>query len=263
MGLVGKILKAIGSPIGILEDWASEPLKRWEHKRQEETKDSDVERRIREQTGVEEVKARVQRENASHQARLDRENASQKAELEIRMQTEIIRLNAETEQWSKDKEFERMKNVADAIATYQERLTTLNLTTVRAIGEMDIELRSKAQALILEKTQEYRQIQNQATKDAEEEFERILDKFGSNERIMNIMIGNSDKKLASIINSTTKFLEELSVDIQNMNKNIDHLIKMGHEHTLRQLDKLNSSANPTINQISQGVQDVNYKEIEQ
>lgn len=251
MGYFGKILKAVGSPIGILEDWASEPLKRWDYKRQEEAKDRDVERKIREHTGVEEVKARMHRETLSHQA-----------ELEIRMQTEINRLNAETEQWTKDKEFERMQKVADAIATYQERLTTLNLTTVRAIGEMDIELRSKAQALILEKTREYRQIQLQASKDAEDEFERIVEKFSSNERILNIMIENSDKKLASIINSTSKFLEELSIDIQNMNKNIDYLIKMGHEHTLKQLEKFSAPTNPSLNQLSQSVQDVNYKEIE-
>lgn len=246
--LFGTIWKAVTSPLGILDEWASEPLKRWEHKRNEESKDRDVERHIREQVGVEEAKARLQSE-------LDENRAS----LEIRMQTEINRINAETEQWTKDKEFERMHRVADAIAQYQERLTELNIRTVRAIGEMDIELRSKAQALVLEKTQQYLAIQNKASADAEAEFERIIDKFSGNERVLSIMISNSDKKLAAIIDATTKFMDELSIDIQNMNGNIDRLIQMGHEHMLKQLDKFNTISNPIQNRI--GAEDVSYKEL--
>lgn len=249
MGFIYKIWKSITGPLGVLENWANEPLNRWQHQRTEQSKDKDVERRIREQTGVAEVNSRLQQQNDEH-----------RVSLEIRMQTEINRINAETEQWSKDQEFIRMQRVADAMAQYQERLTSLNLQTVRAIGEMDIELRSKAQALILEKTNEYRNIQSLATRDAEEEFERILKKFSSNERVLNIMISNSDKKLAAIVDSTTRFMEELSIDIQNMNKNIDNLIQIGHEHTLRQLDKFNSplkSENTTINSINE----VEYKEL--
>lgn len=245
MVFIKTLWKTITGPIGVLEDWANEPLKRWEHARNEESKDKDVERRIREQTGVANVNAKIQRENDEH-----------KASLEIRMQTEINRINAETEQWQKDKDFERMHQVAEAMAQYQERMTALNLKTVRAIGEMDIDLRSKAQALILEKTNEYRNIQNIATKDAEEEFERIIEKFSSNERILNIMISNSDKKLASIVDATTRFMEELSIDIQNMNRNIDNLIRIGHEHTLRQLDKLTTRRIDVDNVIK-----TKYKEI--
>lgn len=250
MGIIGSIWKAITGPIGVLEDWANEPLKRWEHARKEESKDRDVERRIREQTGVEEVKSRLQKE-------LDENRAS----LEIRMQTEIIRINAETEQWRKDREFERMRNVAEAIAHYQERLTTLNVNTVRAIGEMDIELRSKAQSLILEKTREYREIQDQASANAEKEFERIIEKFSGNERVLNIMISNSEKKLASIIDSTTKFLEELSIDIQNMNANIDRLTRLGHEHVLSQLDRLNPIALQASNSFQPNNQIEDLKEV--
>lgn len=246
--LFGTIWKAVTGPLGILDEWASEPLKRWEHNRNEESKDRDVERHIHEQVGVEEARARLQSE-------LDENRAS----LEIRMQTEINRLNAETEQWNKDKEFERMHKVAEAIAQYQERLTDLNIRTVRAIGEMDIELRSKAQSLILEKTQQYRAIQDKASQDAEAEFERIIEKFSGNERVLNIMIANAEKKLVSLIDATTKFLDELSVDIQNMNSNIDRLIQMGHEHALKQLDKFNSVSGSIPKRLM--AEDISYKEL--
>lgn len=302
MGFLGSIFKVVTGPLGVLENWANEPLKRWEHKRQEASKDRDVERKIREATGVEEAKARMQKELARNQAelnirmqeeadkinaavhrrnedaknqamareirlqeskaRIQEDLAKNQADLEIRMQTEITRVNAETEQWVKDKEFERMKNVTDAISNYQERLMELNLRTVRAIGEMDIELRSKAQALILEKTREYRAIQDQATENAIAEFERIQEKFSSNERILNIMISNSERKLASIIDATSNFLAELSLDIQNMNKNIDRLIQDGHAHTLRQLESFNKSTQFVTNRIDvDTVQDIEFKEL--
>lgn len=222
---VNKVFKALTGPLGILEDWASEPLKRWENQREQANRDREVEREIRQQTGVETVKSELRRQEAEHSANL-----------EIRMQTEIARINAETEQWRKDQEFQRMRDVAEAVTQYRERLTELQINTIRAIGNMDIELRSKAQDLILTKTREYKALQDQAQKDAEAEFERILDKFSSNERIMDIMITNAQKKLASVIDGTSQFLLGLNEDIQKMNNNIDMITQSGQAFIDRQIE---------------------------
>ena len=235
--VVGKVFKACTGPLGILEDWATEPLKRWENEREQTNRDREVEREIRQQTGVETVKSELRSQEAEH-------NAS----LEIRMQTEIARINAETEQWTKDQEFQRMKDVAEAVTRYRERLTELQLNTIRAIGNMDIELRAKAQDLILSKTREYKALQDQAQKDAEAEFERILDKFSGNERIMDIMITNAQKKLASVIDGTSQFLLGLNEDIQKMNHNIDMITQSGQAFIDRQIEsQFNSLSLPNGN----------------
>lgn len=234
---VNKVFKALTGPLGILEDWASEPLKRWENQREQANRDREVEREIRQQTGVETVKSELRRQEAEHSANL-----------EIRMQTEIARINAETEQWRKDQEFQRMKDVAEAVTQYRERLTELQINTIRAIGNMDIELRSKAQDLILTKTREYKALQDQAQKDAEAEFERILDKFSSNERIMDIMITNAQKKLASVIDGTSQFLLGLNEDIQKMNNTIDMITQSGQAFIDRQIEsQINSLSLPNGN----------------
>lgn len=225
LSVVGSVFKTITGPLGILEDWAKEPLKRWENNRNEANKDRDVERSIRQQTGVETVKSELRMKEAKHQA-----------DLEIKMKTEINRINAETDQWIKNQEFQRMKDVAAAVATYRERLTELQLNTIRAIGNMDIELRAKAQDLILCKTKEYKALQDKTQKDAEEEFERIIEKFSSNERIMDIMITNAQKKLASVIDGTSQFLLGLNDDIQKMNNNIDLITRSGQAFIDRQID---------------------------
>lgn len=237
LSAVGKVFKTISGPLGILEDWATEPLKRWENNRDQANLDRDVEREIRRQTGVETVKSELRRQEAEHNTNL-----------EIRMQTEIARINAETEQWTKDQEFQRMKDVAEAVTHYRERLTELQLNTIRAIGNMDIELRAKAQDLILSKTREYKALQDQAQKDAEAEFERILDKFSGNERIMDIMITNAQKKLASVIEGTSQFLLGLNEDIQKMNHNIDTITQSGQDFIDRQIEsQFNSLSLPNGN----------------
>lgn len=234
---VGKVFKAVTGPLGVLEDWATEPLKRWENERNQKNCDREVERNIREQTGVETVKSESRMKEAHH-----------KADLEIRMQTEINRINAETEQWSKDKEFVRMKDVAEAVTRYRERLTELQLKTIRAIGDMDIELRAKAQNLILTKTREYKALQDQAQLDAETEFERIIEKFSSNERIMDIMITSAQKKLASVIDGTSQFLFGLNEDIQKMNHNIDLITQSGQAFIDRQIEsQFNTLSLPSQN----------------
>lgn len=251
LSAVGRVFKAITGPIGVLEDWAKEPLKRWENKRDQENKDRDVERQIREQTGVETVKSELRRQEDEH-----------RANLEIRMQTEIERINAETEQWAKDKEFERMKNVAQAVTSYRERLTDLQLKTIRAIGEMDIELRAKAQDLILTKTREYKALQDQAQKDAEEEFSRILDKFSGNERILDIMISSAEKKLASVIDGTSQFLLGLNEDIQKMNENIDLITRSGQKFIDRQIEtQYNRLSQPSTDSSKKLIEDAEAEEV--
>jgi len=251
LSAVGRVFKAITGPIGVLEDWAQEPLKRWENKRDQENKDRDVEREIRKQTGVETVKSGLRRQEDEH-----------RANLEIRMQTEIERINAETEQWAKDKEFERMKNVAQAVTSYRERLTDLQLKTIRAIGEMDIELRAKAQDLILTKTREYKALQDQAQKDAEEEFSRILDKFSGNERILDIMISSAEKKLASVIDGTSQFLLGLNEDIQKMNENIDLITRSGQKFIDRQIEtQYNRLSQPSTDSSKKLIEDAEAEEV--
>ena len=65
ISVVGKVFKGLTGPLGILEDWASEPLKRWENERNQNNRDREVERQIRMQTGVETVKSELRRQEAT------------------------------------------------------------------------------------------------------------------------------------------------------------------------------------------------------
>ena len=226
--VLNDISNIIRGPLSVLEDWAREPLKKFENDRKQKNLDRNLGRSTKEKTEVGRIESEIRKAEETH-----------KADLYVRMNTEINRINAETEEWQKDQQFERMKKVTEAVAHYQERLNELNLNTIRAIGEMDIELRTKAQNLVLEKTGQYRQIQDEAIKQAEEEFDRIEKKYGSNERVYNIMISTTEKKLVGIIDSCDEFMAQLNTDIAAMNNNINALIGKGQDFIQAQLSQFN------------------------
>lgn len=223
--------RVISNPLGILGDWAVEPLRNFEFKRDQIAKDNDLHRQIEVLTAQKRFETEM--EMKVHNQRVD---------LEIKMQTEINRINVQLQEWQKDEQFNRMSKITEAVMTYQEKLTDLNICAIRKIGDMDIELREKAQDLILRKTYQYKELQDRAQKDAEDEFERILTKFSSNQRVLDIMINAAELKLVSVIDNSAKFLEELNIDIQMMNKNIDRLTSEGQSFIKDQLKqfKLNS-----------------------
>lgn len=233
--IVRNIFRAITSPLGVLEDWAKEPLRAFENNRQQNNADREVERRIKEQTEVGRIESQIRMAEETH-----------KADLAIRMQTEVTRINVEIEEWQKDQQFERMKKVTEAVAHYQKHLNELNITTIRAIGEMDIELREKAQNLVLEKVVEFRKLQDAAQIQAAAEFDSIEEKYSANERIKDIMISASERKLVSIIENCEKFMQSLSSDIAVMSKNIDMLTTSGQQFIAEQLRQFNQIGNPSI-----------------
>lgn len=228
--VIGKVFKTVTGPLGVLEDWAKEPLKRWENNRQQQNADREVERRIREQTGVESVKSQLRREEAEHQT-----------SLEIKMQTDIARINAETEQWAKDKEATRAKELNEALMKYRERSSELLIKIGNNLGNMNLELRNKAQNLILEKTREYIALQDEAHAKAEEEFVRIEEKFAGKGRVYDIMVAASDKKLIGVIGATQKFMENLEADLERMNQSIDRITTSGHNHMNKMIDSFKAT----------------------
>ncbi len=202
-----KVCQGVGSviagPVGLLCDWASSGIRKSEAKHDAEL-----------QMKVDDHKASLSRANAAAASRRRMEEAEHQAELEIKMQTEIKRINAETEQWAKDKEFQRMVDLSKAVVNYRKALTDLQMNTIRSIGSMSIELREKAQNLIRSKTREYMLLQSQAIKEAEGDYERIIENFSDNERIFNIMVDSVQKKQANIVDATTHFIEKLFSDMR-------------------------------------------------
>lgn len=305
MKFLGSLFKGIKSivlgPANILDDWAREPLKRWENNRNNENKDLELKRKIQEteansRAEIEKAQAlskqkiaeleadtelkikeateiarrnsetKLNEEKVRSQIELDRQNKLSKIKLEeqetiqnielnkektlseirmaeqvheadlaIRMQTEVVRINHETEQWVKDKEFERLNNINEAIIRYKKELSDIQMNIIKVVNDMSIELWDKAQNLIIEKTQQYQAIQKQAIDDAEVIFDRIETKYADKPRIYDSMIKSNEKILSNVIDNTTEFMSELKIELQNMSKSIDQTKQNGQEFINKQI----------------------------
>jgi hypothetical protein len=214
------------SPVNMMCNWAEEPLRQAEYKRQEESKDMDVQREIERQIGVE--------TGLSDQKMKEQELSTS---LKIKGETEIVRIISEIEQLKKDKEFDRMKLVSDAMMEYQKELTRINVDAVEAIGIMRIDLQRKAYDLIHEKTQQYAELQNKAFQQAEEQLARIDSNPDMRESSKNILSNAVEVKLVGVIRNATQFIEQLNDDMQLISKDINLITSSGQKFIERHLEQ--------------------------
>jgi hypothetical protein len=251
LGMFDKLDDIIYKPIELVTDWAEEPLRNWEHQRskereehnlkleierqnlqhklEQERQNNDLQRKIKEETEKTKIDAEIARLNKTHET-----------ELQIKKETEVVRIIAEIESLRKDQDFQRMKAVSEAIIKFQQELTHLNVDAISAIGNLQLDLREKAQKLVYEHTIKYKELQDQAMQDAMNDLIRIEKQFGENEMAKTILITAIDKRLANVIDTASYFLQELNSDIKSLNQNIDMLASSGQKFIERHLEQFHS-----------------------
>lgn len=237
LSALGKLGDIVVKPIELITDWGREPLKKWEHERSVERErarlNAESQNRIREM----EVESSIKSMEKEHEINL-----------EIKKETEIKRIFVEIEEFKKDKELQRMIAVSEAIMKYQKELTKLNVNAINAIGNMQLDLREKAQQLVYDKTIKYKALQDQAINEAASDLKRIDNDFKGNEVARDILIKAVDKRLANIIDTAHNFLLELNADIKLLNQSINILTEHGQTFIESHLDKFHV-IEPPINTV--------------
>ena len=226
LNMFDKLDDIIYKPIELITDWAHEPLKSRDHKRKEQSADNELKREIERKTAKQKIASEIKMKERELEA-----------DIEIKKETEVVRIIAELEEWKKDQDFKRMKDVSEAVAKYQKALTQLNVDAANDIGNMQIDLREKAQNLVIEKTQKYEDFKSRATKDAMEDFKRIETDFSDNEVAKKILYKAIEARLAGTIKAAENFIQELNDDISSINKNINLLTQSGQRFIERHLDQ--------------------------
>ncbi|MGR5432673.1 hypothetical protein [Vibrio owensii] len=233
----GALLDCISKPVEVLCDWASEPLKSKAHDRDESARDSAHRRNMETLTAQSKSEHEIRTREMELEYELNAKEKELDVVLEVRRVREIEMAVAEIQEWKKEKEFERMERTTAAIAHYLEQLTKLNVETINAIGHMQLELKERAQQLVYEKTIQYKELQDTAIEEAMNDFLRIEEKFGDNERAKDILIRAVDTKMGNIIDTSTRFLEELNRDIVSLNQSIDRLTNQGQKFIENHLER--------------------------
>jgi hypothetical protein len=248
--IVSKIAEVITAPFDLLYDWGTEPLKKREYERSESSKDRDVQRDIERQVGVDKALSEQRMREQEHKSQRRMREQKHKNDLAIERETEVVRIITEIEQLKKDKEFERMKSVSDAMMEYQIQLTRINVEAVEVIGIMRIELQKRAYDLIQEKSQQFYEHKKLALADAQSQLETI---HASElpDSMKDILSGGVAEILSTTIRDATQFIQQLNDDMAFLNKDINLITSNGQEFIQRHLEHFK-----TIDLPSEIIQDV-------
>ena len=204
-----KLDDIIYKPVEAICDWVEEPLKRWKHGREMESYAQD---------------ARAKEDMRRLEAQIEMERKQQEAEL----QAQSKKWDAEIEQMIAEQEDARRDKLVEALKNYQIQLAAASRDIVNSIGVMSLELRSKANDLVLEKTQAYRKIQQEAKSQSMRELQEAKDTFfESDQETYRILVNDIMQERRTMIDTAAKCIVELSEDLARLNANTDILMRQG------------------------------------
>ncbi len=203
----GKLDDILYKPVEVVCDYIKEPLNTL-HAKQKRKDDEHA--------------AGLEMQKQTHEAELQRENARVAAELELKMRS----LNADLDAEIARREDERRDRLVEAIKRYQIDLATASRDIVNSVGVMSLELRERANDMVRENTEKYRQMQRAAQQEADERLALIQERYANNERIRIRMEDAVINQMESTINTADEFIKELAADIKRMNENADKLMEI-------------------------------------
>lgn len=195
-----KLDDIVYEPVKVVCSWMTEPLKGFENKRNEG--------------------------NLKRAAEIELVKKDKETELEIRKNSYLAQLETEQKKWDADiehlkgmQEIERNKKIVDAIVEYRRSMIEDAKDIADSLSHMEMSLLAEANDLALHKMEQYKQIQEKAMKQCDDELLEIGKRFANNERIR---VRREDMVLAQtedIINAAKNFIAELNDDIKRINTN--------------------------------------------
>ena len=153
-----------------------------------------------------------ERKNKGQEQELRLEEAKFQQELEL----ENRKRNAEIDDMIAAKEIERGSKIAESIANYQKTMAECSVSIGKSLGMMNIELRERATALVEDKQQQYKALQDAAMDKTMEQFEKIGNKFPEGSKPRQIMEDAVGKQLNNIIETSDRFMRTIDEDFTKM-----------------------------------------------
>ena len=123
---------------------------------------------------------------------------------------------------------------------YEREMMHLMTDIVRSLGDVQLDLRERAQNLVIEKTAHYKAVQSDAFAEMAREIEDVEARFQSNDRAKDMLYSAIDRKYKSILDATTGFLAELSRDIGDINRSITGITESGKLFVEQHLSQFNN-----------------------
>lgn len=220
LDMFDKLDDIIFKPVNTVCEWIEAPLRSFEHKRD-----------------MKKIQQAADIEAATRQQEVELEALRQRQAAEL--QVDQRKWNAEIDQLINQQEEERRDRLVESIKRYQIDLANASRDIVNSIGLMSLELREKANNLVIEKTREYKKIQDEAKKQSLEEIQQAKDMFfDTDPDTYRMLVGDIMNERRTMVDTASKFITELSEDLKRLNENSDKLMGIGMETVTEMLKPL-------------------------
>lgn len=141
----------------------------------------------------------------------------------VDLEADRERKKAELIQWEKDADFVRQKETLDAIEEYQKNMGTTAVEIGNAIGNMSIDLQSKAQDMIVEKTKLFREQQIEALHDATQGIKEIQEMYPEDSELKAEIIKPYTEMMTNVVRETNAFVMDMKDSMKKLSENINDI----------------------------------------
>ncbi|MDE6832885.1 MAG: hypothetical protein K2J39_01350 [Ruminococcus sp.] len=278
MGLLDmfdKIDDIVYEPVKTICEWLKEPLRKREHSRnmdaqaqqinaeknaqeakfrhamdfaKQETENKMIMEKMKQDSARKAVENKMAQKKLEQELK-EKERKSVNADLEAKakIEADIRRWNAEIDQMILQKEDERRARLVECMKRYQIDLANATRDIVNSIGLMSLELREKANQMVIEKTKEYRALQDESKKQSLLELREVKEMFFKDDPdTYKIMVSDIIQERSSAIELASRFIVELSEDMKRLNQNTDELMRIGMENTSKYIAPMTNGLGVTL-----------------
>ena len=212
--------------------------------RERESITADILERERAKAEIEESQKRLEQELSQRERESIMADTLAKAKLDV----DIRKWHAEIDIMINENEDARRDKLVECLKRYQTELATVTKDIVVSFGMMSLELRERANKMVLECTETYRKIQDEAKKQSMIELKEAKDEwFEIDKETFDMLRSNILEERKSAVEMAGNFIKELSEDIKRLNQNTDILVTMGMENTNRYLSPMANRLGVALN----------------
>lgn len=223
-----KIDDIVYEPIHAISKWIEEPLKKFEHNR-----------KMAEQRQA----ADIEMENKRLEAEIREQDKKSTAELRLMVEER----EAEIQQMIDEHKANNLDRLVESIKRYQIDLGTASQEIIKSIGLMSIELREKANEMVLEKTKQYIAIQDEVKSKSNEELRQAKSDFGDDPIIYGDLVKQILDERRTMVDNASKFITALADDIKTINDTTNQLAQNSNDILTKVLDRAIPVAIPVDN----------------
>lgn len=223
LDMFDKLDDIVYEPMKAICTWMTEPLKEFEAKRNSKA--------------------------AAQAAQIEMDKRGQEVDIEIRRAESAARLEMEKKKWDADlddfikiKEIQRNERVLEAIKAYRRSLIEEASSIADNLSHMNMSLVAEAHELVLQKTKDYKALQDEASKQCDEQLVEVQRLFANNPMIL-------EKRVNMIINQATNIIEAAEAFISQLNEDI----KLININNNARVDAATKAADSILSRMSQSI----------